>query len=60
MLKFKKINNFNPLRIISYLKSNKKEFLWVWICYQSIKGSSNLKFYLDTVMDLFKKITQRH
>jgi hypothetical protein len=22
------------------------------------KGNSNLKFYLDTVMDLFKKITQ--
>ena len=44
MLKFKKINNFNPLRIFSYLKSHKKELFWVWIFYQSIKGIVTLSF----------------
>jgi hypothetical protein len=44
MLKFKKINSFNPIRIISYVKSHKKEVFWVWIIYQSIKGIVTLSF----------------
>jgi hypothetical protein len=44
MINFKKINIFNPVRIISYVKSHKKEVFWVWIIYQSIKGIVTLSF----------------
>jgi hypothetical protein len=44
MINFKKINIFNPIRIISYVKSHKKEVFWVWIIYQSIKGIVTLSF----------------
>jgi hypothetical protein len=44
MINFKKINIFNPIRIISYVKSHKKEVFWVWIIYQSIKGIVTLIF----------------
>ena len=44
MINFKKINIFNPIRIISYMKSHKKEVFWVWIIYQSIKGIVTLSF----------------
>jgi hypothetical protein len=44
MINLKKINIFNPIRIISYVKSHKKEVFWVWIIYQSIKGIVTLSF----------------
>lgn len=44
MINFKKINIFSPIRIISYVKSHKKEVFWVWIIYQSIKGIVTLSF----------------
>jgi len=35
---FMKLQSLSPMRLIRYIKANKKELFWLWITYQSVKG----------------------
>lgn len=35
---------YSPRRAIRYIKEHKKEFFWLWILYQSIKGIATVSF----------------
>ena len=35
-------SRLDPRRGIRFIKSHKKEFFWLWIAYQSVKGLTTL------------------